>query len=206
MTNADLAAETRALERSADKLDHKAQVLRAVPSSADTLEVSPRNRIKGHEQEILEWLDEALRWLRVVDENLMEHAPKALLQQETDALWNGIQRLRRALFEHVFASDSLLAHLSPETQQGAGFRSSKIEDEYRKLLTELEPYRELWRILDQDPGWKKTQTTTEVRETIRQRTRDATAIRNLFGDYRVVADALLVQLRDFVVSESEPLN
>jgi len=200
-----LADETNAFREKSAKLDRMPQVLRSVPDAAgaaDMPEISPRQRIKGHEQDLLEWLEGARRWLQVVDQHLVEHAPKALVKQESDALWTGTQQLRRSLLNYVFASDSTLAQMSPEMQEGAELRHSDIEEAYRNFLKELEPYRELWRILDKNPGWKEVQTPTEIRTTLKQRTADAESIRDLFAEYRTLADVLLVNLKVLVESES----
>jgi hypothetical protein len=205
MAELSLARETNAFKENSAKLDRMPQVLRPVPdaaAAADMPEISARERIKGHEQDLLEWLAGARRWLQVVDEHLVEHAPRALVKEESNALWTGTQQLRGSLLNYVFANDSTLGQLSPEWQEGAELRHSDIEEAYRNLMKELEPYRELWQILDQNPGWKETQTPTEIRTTVRQRTADAERIRDLFAEYRTFADALLVNLKDLVEAES----
>ncbi|MBV8935005.1 MAG: hypothetical protein JO095_04265 [Alphaproteobacteria bacterium] len=165
--------------------------------------VSPRARITGYEGDLLAWLETAQRWLRVVGDHISPNAPRALLKEESSALWDGAQRLNAALIRYVFASDSTLAQMDPELQEGADFRYAPATAAYRALMSELEPYRELQAIVEQNPDWTTAQTPTEVRAMLRQRTADAGAIREKFAAYRSEIDTLLRHLRVLVTLEQQ---
>lgn len=201
-----LAEATKALEAGSTGLGRAIQNLREVPKGegrpTDWLARLPHDRIRGQEQVLFEWIEVSRSWLDVVHEHLTETAGKPLLKEEADALWRGTPRLRRDFRTHVFAIDSTLASVSADMQEGAEMRHVPIEAAYRHLFEELDPYRELLRILEQDSNWKSAQSPTEIRATLRQRTADAEAIREGFADYKILAEALLTQLRALI--ESEP--